>query len=849
MNRITESLLAVIALALIAADAPTVPKRVTPDNSANATEIGGGAATGVSAVPRDVRDDPKAVAALERAGILLVPNANGNVVRVRDVAIRRLVDPADWMPHLKGLPALWSLSFQWHMRTTDAHMALLKDLTGLRELRIEQSQVSDAGLANLEGLRNLVVLSLGYDKKITDAGLAHLRGLTKIRDLDLSRTGISDSGLRELKDMQVLQTLDIAGTRITDDGLVHLKGLRMLRTLRCGQTKITTAGELGFREACLWVHWRLAFAPGVDPRNGPEDDKPAPSAEAKSDSPPKAQAVGGAFPGALDETEATTSLDRLACLSRLDGHVDKVFIIGTVDPAKLAPHLKRLPTLRALWLPGRATDSYMTLVKDLPGLKDLTVCYGDVTDTGLANLEGAGGLLRLDLRGSREFTSAGLAHLSRLTKLSRLCLAQTRVDDTGLENLKGLNALEFLDLSDTEVAGRGLGNLKELKALQSLDLSKTKVVDRTLEYVSRLRQLKQLRLSSTGITDAGLVHLMGMRNLRGLVCAGTKVTKAGVKPLIERYPQIGVTIGDGTNLSATSYIQAKGPDVEAAGGNPAATADEREAIAMLRRRGSKVRWNRDGSVYSVVIAPGVYPAVLLPYLKCLPRLRELELWLATDSQMVLVKGLPRLSSLKARSGGVTDAGLANLEGAADLVKLDLCGEMQVTGAGLAHLRQLTKMTHLNLAYTGVDDAGLKNLTELNELRWLDVSNTKVTGAGLKNLTEMKELLWLNVSNTKVTGPGLQYLAHLRNLQPWNIIGVPRDGLLYMGTAREFYRLGCDGSEATQRGVRPSSDSHGTRKIIVSDGEGILGAHVIEEPVLKAADKEKGAKPSPKPGKP
>ena len=76
----------------------------------------------------------------------------------------------------------------------------------------------------------------------------------------------------------------------------------------------------------------------------------------------------------LDETEAIAFLDRYAFVTRVDGHVDKVYIIGTVDPAKLASCLKRLPKLRALWLPGRATDSFMPLVNDLPGLKDLAAC-------------------------------------------------------------------------------------------------------------------------------------------------------------------------------------------------------------------------------------------------------------------------------------------------------------------------------------------------------------------------------------------------------------------------------------------------------------------------------------------
>ena len=91
------------------------------------------------------KDDPADVAALKGLGIVLVPNENGNIIRVRDASFRTL-DPTDWMPHLNGLPALWSVSFQ-RLRTTDANMPFLKDLTGLKELKVEESQITDAGLA------------------------------------------------------------------------------------------------------------------------------------------------------------------------------------------------------------------------------------------------------------------------------------------------------------------------------------------------------------------------------------------------------------------------------------------------------------------------------------------------------------------------------------------------------------------------------------------------------------------------------------------------------------------------------------------------------------------------------
>jgi hypothetical protein len=57
-------------------------------------------------------------------------------------------------------------------------------LTSLQELRLENTQVTDAGLAHLKGLTSLVALSLS-NTQVTDAGVADIQraipGLTIVR--------------------------------------------------------------------------------------------------------------------------------------------------------------------------------------------------------------------------------------------------------------------------------------------------------------------------------------------------------------------------------------------------------------------------------------------------------------------------------------------------------------------------------------------------------------------------------------------------------------------------------------------------------------------------------------------
>ena len=75
-----------------------------------------------------------------------------------------------------------------------------------------------------EGLTNLSLLRLD-NTRVTNAGLAHLKGLTNLSLLDLNGTQVTDAGLAHLKGLTNLSDLDLSGTQVTDAGLVHLKGL------------------------------------------------------------------------------------------------------------------------------------------------------------------------------------------------------------------------------------------------------------------------------------------------------------------------------------------------------------------------------------------------------------------------------------------------------------------------------------------------------------------------------------------------------------------------------------------------------------------------------------------------
>ncbi len=86
----------------------------------------------------------------------------------------------------------------------------------------------------------------------------------------------------------------------------------------------------------------------------------------------------------------------------------------------------------------------------------------------------------------------------------------------------------------------------------------------------------------------------------------------------------------------------------------------------------------------------------------------------TDADLVILKGLPRLSLLSLDSTRITDAALDHLKGLSSLRVLSL-NQTQVSDSSLAKLKGLTGLSMLFLLDTPIHDAGLTNLKGLNHL--------------------------------------------------------------------------------------------------------------------------------------
>jgi hypothetical protein len=275
-----------------------------------------------------------------------------------------------------------------------------------------------------------------------------------------------------------------------------IQGSNLIKQIRSDylEFKLEPTGETGKAQAPAATSW----------------PKPAPAAEPQGggDVRAKIEAAGGKV--TRDGKRMTVSLQSVSDLNAV------------------LPLLKQLPGLEELSIPNPAlTDDAARALEGLP-LKSLGFMGAPIGDATLAVVKTMPALKALNLFGTK-VTDAGLANLSGLTALEYLGLKGTSITDAGLAHLKNLTALTNLILADTKVTDAGLVYLAGMTHLESINLSNTAVTDAGLEHLGRMPGLAGLNFTGTKVTDAGLVHLKSLPKLTKLNVTGTAVTEEGVK--------------------------------------------------------------------------------------------------------------------------------------------------------------------------------------------------------------------------------------------------------------------------------------------------------------------------------
>lgn len=133
-----------------------------------------------------------------------------------------------------------------------------------------------------------------------------------------------------------------------------------------------------------------------------------------------------------------------------------------------------------------------------------------------------------------------MAVVGRATTLRDVDLGGSEITNAGMAHLEGLTKLQRLTLEDTRIGDAGLAHLSELTELQALFLQRTKISDAGLVHLKKLKNLRRLNLSVTQVTDQGLAHLKSLEALTYVDLLWTRVTRDGVADLESAIPNLRV---------------------------------------------------------------------------------------------------------------------------------------------------------------------------------------------------------------------------------------------------------------------------------------------------------------------
>jgi hypothetical protein len=183
---------------------------------------------------------------------------------------------------------------------------------------------------------------------------------------------------------------------------------------------------------------------------------------------------------------------------------------------QLGPH--KLATIRAVRLGSpnepqrkRLVDSDMSVLKQLPQLRELSIFLTSITDEGLKQIANCQDLRVLTFWNNPKITDASMQTISQLERLHSLEAGGPLCGDAGLAYISEMEELRELKLSDYRdtpgITDAGMQHIGKLTNLELLSLQNASITDEGLRHLEKLKSLKTLNLTRTNVSAAGVARL------------------------------------------------------------------------------------------------------------------------------------------------------------------------------------------------------------------------------------------------------------------------------------------------------------------------------------------------------
>ena len=189
------------------------------------------------------------------------------IASLEELVLSSTVLHGEQLEQLRSLESLVSLKLEGCTSLTMEGMRQLNQLTGLKKLQLNHTNLSDQHLLSLTGLEQLELLDLRVNESLTDQGMEVLAGMSQLTDLSLFYCpGIRGEGLQQLAGLQQLKRLDLGNNKVLDEGLAWLGKNRSILELKLNLcAEITDEGLQQLSEMTQLQRLEIAFCRNVSP--------------------------------------------------------------------------------------------------------------------------------------------------------------------------------------------------------------------------------------------------------------------------------------------------------------------------------------------------------------------------------------------------------------------------------------------------------------------------------------------------------------------------------------------------------------------------------------------------------
>jgi Leucine-rich repeat (LRR) protein len=687
-----------------------------------------------------------------------------------------------------------------HSQITDAGIDYLKRMRSLKELFLDDTQISDEGMRRLQSQSHPKLETLVLEgTRVTDKGLFYVGRMTTLRNLSINDK-TTDAGLKNLLPLTRLENLGVGNNnRITDGGMSYVGQLSQLTALDIGSDQVTDAGLTNLRQLKRLFNLSL-----------------------------RCRQMSDSGMAGLKDIKHLGSL-----------HIDSDRISGAGFAS-----LPKAGGMNALVVRGNGVrDEGLEHLRGIDFIGELSLPSDKITDAGLAVFEGMQ-IYRIDVGGSK-ITDAGLEHLQHVYGLHSLNLSRNTIKGPGLRYLKAL---------PTHYRPREV-----LPKFNTLYLRNA--TDAALKEIAEVPSMTDLILIDPKCSDAGYAYLKKLTELEHL-CVSSGTNQWDSDECVDRVQEILGNSDPNRKPMIADWYRDEKPDTDQLGGASQEPPEQgpmdfwQPPPHWLAERNTpddlkKLRHNPE-TTYLDFSNSQVSDADLdslreMPSLETLALdgtqitdagLRRLQqqlhpkltrLWIAgtrvTDAGLESIGKMTAMSDL-ALGNQITDAGLHKLLPLKHLEALWLgdndhitdvgmqcvgrfsglsafdVGSRKVSDAGLAQLKDLKQIYDLRLRCPGMTDAGVACLHGLRQLASLQLESDQLTDAGMATLRDFPRLAALELRGNRITGVGLPHFLSFPDLRHLAIRGerIGDEAIKHLKRNHELYSLTLYGNDITDAGL-------------------------------------------------